>query len=181
MTKELFEINFRWSGKPSISVEIECEPNATHSVKLRLAVINAIADGADLSGVDLRGAILSGVDLRGAYLRGADLRDAILRRANLTGADLTGADLSGVGLWDTLGNGSHIRTLQTDRWMVVYTSEVIQIGCECHAIADWWNFDDEQIAEMHHGALEWWERWKPILQQIIETAPATPTKEQDND
>ena len=220
MTKELFEIDFCWSWKPSISVEIECDPSATRGSKLGVAAVAAIKTDADLSeadlrdavlrGADLRGAILSGAiligaDLRGAVLRdavlrgadlrgailsgailiGADLRDAVLRGADLREADLTGADLRNADLrravlWNAMGNGTHIRTIQTDLWAVVYTSEVIQIGCEQHSIADWWGFDDERVDAMDRSALEWWQRWKPILKQIIETAPAVPTTESDH-
>ena len=69
------------------------------------AVVEAIANGVDLRGVDLRGAGLSGADLRGADLSGADLRGAYLsgadlRGAGLSGADLRDADLSGADLRD---------------------------------------------------------------------------------
>lgn len=68
----------------------------------------ALADAADLRGIDLRGldlanAQLPGADLRGARLAGANLRRANLRgacleRAVLRGAKLKGADLRGASL-----------------------------------------------------------------------------------
>jgi hypothetical protein len=62
--------------------------------------------GADLREADLRRANLHGANLRGADLREADLREANLlgadlRRANLHGANLRGADLRGVDLYGT--------------------------------------------------------------------------------
>jgi hypothetical protein len=62
--------------------------------------------------------------------------------------------------------------MQIDMWSVVYTSEIMSIGCEQHKISDWWKFTDEQISSMDKGALVWWKKWKPILQQIIEISPA---------
>ena len=82
---------------------------------LKEAVVEAVGEGADLSGADLVDADLSGADLVGAdlsdaylrdanlcdaYLRGAYLRDADLRGANLRGAYLRGANLIGADLSD---------------------------------------------------------------------------------
>ena len=42
------------------------------------------------------------------------------------------------------------------------------IGCEQHAITDWWGFDDDTISAMDRHALEWWRVWKPVLRGLIE-------------
>ena len=73
-------------------------------------VMEAIKNGADLTGANLKGADLTGADLIGEDLTGADLCCADLMGANLccadltdadlTGADLTGADLTGADLHD---------------------------------------------------------------------------------
>ena len=110
------------------------------------------------------------------WLWGEGGKRANLRDADLIGADLSGADLSGARLWSTIGNGREIRTLQTDIWTVTYTADVIQIGCRRHEIEAWWAFSDDEIDEMAPEALDWWRRWKPLLQQIIETSPAIPTR-----
>ena len=110
----------------------------------------------------------------------ADLRDANLTGANLTGADLTSAYLTSADLWDANlmdahGNMREIKSIQCDMWQVVYTAEVMQIGCQRHSITDWWAFDDARIERMHSAALEWWRRWKPLLMAIIAASPAVPT------
>lgn len=109
-------------------------------------------------------------DLYGAELSGADLRSADLRRANLRGAKLSGADMR----WAT-GNDREIKNAEPDRWRIVYTAEVMAIGCEQHAIAEWFDFDDDMIDAMDKHALEWWREWKPKLQQIIADDPAVKT------
>jgi uncharacterized protein YjbI with pentapeptide repeats len=129
--------------------------------------------GADLCGADLRGADLCGsdlcdADLRGADLCGSDLCDADLSRANLRGSDLSRANLRGSDLWSTIGNQKEIITIQTDVWQIVYTKEVVQIGCQRHSIKDWFEFSDERIAEMDRKAPEFWNKWKPILALILE-------------
>jgi uncharacterized protein YjbI with pentapeptide repeats len=68
-------------------------------------LIGAFLKGANLSWANLSGARLSGADLTGAYLRGARLTEADLSGARLTEADLpevnlTGANLSGAKLTD---------------------------------------------------------------------------------
>ena len=144
---------------------------------------------ADLSGADLRYANLSYADLRYANLSyanlsGANLSGANLRYANLSGADLSGANLSGANLSGAnlryanllcIGNMRHIKTIKADRWDVGYTHDTMQIGCQRHTIAEWFEFSDEEIAPMDDGAIDWWRAWKPILQSIIAASPAEPT------
>ena len=65
---------------------------------IKYCVINAIKNGADLSGADLCGANLGGADLSGADLCVADLGGANLGGADLGGADLCGANLGGADL-----------------------------------------------------------------------------------
>jgi uncharacterized protein YjbI with pentapeptide repeats len=129
---------------------------------------------ADLTETNLKGADLKGADLNGATLKGVDLTGASLSSAYLKDADLTGAYM-----WNTIGNCREVKTVQTDLWTVTYTADIMQIGCRRHAIKDWWGFDDATISAMDSKALEWWTRWKPILQQIIVTSPATPTNNKE--
>ncbi len=139
--------------------------------------------GADLNGADLNGASLQGVyldgaalhlaDLCGANLTGADLKRAYLngaklRGANLIGANLCGANLIGADLRQCIGNGREIKTIQAEPWDIIYTADQIAIERQQHAISDWWAFTDEQIKAMDDGgALEFWRKWKPILQAIM--------------
>jgi hypothetical protein len=37
------------------------------------------------------------------------------------------------------------------------------IGCKRHTHADWESFDDEVIADMHDGALDFWRAHKDAL------------------
>ena len=137
--------------------------------------------GANLRGANLRKAYLRGADLRGANLsganlRGADLEDAYLCDANLSGADLVGANIEGADLVGCAGNLTNVKSIVCERYSVNYTVDVMQVGCERHPISDWWEFDDKRILEMDdRDALNWWRRWKPILQQIIAMSPATAT------
>jgi hypothetical protein len=85
-------------GLGNISIAAETPPHASAAWVLRLALLAALASGADLSRANLSGADLSGADLSGANLRYADLRGANLSGANLSGADLRGANLSGANL-----------------------------------------------------------------------------------
>ena len=131
---------------------------------------------ADLAGANLTRAILTRAILTGANLTRANLTGANLTGANLTGANLTRANLAGANLTNLLGNMKHIKTLQADKYLVSYTTRVLQIGCKKHSIEEWKNFDDETISKMDSGALEWWAKWKPIIMQIIEMSPCEPTK-----
>ena len=108
---------------------------------------------ADLSGADLRGSDLSSTNLQGANLQGAYLQDANLQDAKLIGA---------------IGNKIEVFSLQLDTWPVTYTKDVLQIGCQRHALSDWWGFSDAEIMHMERRALAWWRKWKPVLKQLVE-------------
>ncbi len=109
---------------------------------------------------------LSGADLNGASLQGVYLDGAALHLADLCGANLIGADLR-----QCIGNGREIKTIQAEPWDIIYTADQIAIERQQHAISDWWAFTDEQIKAMDDGgALEFWRKWKPILQQIMRSA-----------
>ena len=124
---------------------------------------NANLRNANLSGADLRNANLSGADLSGADLRNADLSGADLRNANLRNANLWNADLSGADLRRCVGNGREIFVLQTDIWHVVFTTEIMAIGCQQHKISKWRKFSDEEISTMDDQATDWWKRWKRTI------------------
>ena len=67
---------------------------------------------------------------------------------------------------------SEIKTIAASRYHVSYTASFMQIGCQRHEIASWWQFGDDTISRMDRGALEWWCIWKPILQQVIKVESA---------
>ena len=92
------EIKHRITGEVLYSAEINCDPGAPLSLKLRLAALQALKANASLEGADLRGADLSDASLFGADLSGADLRKAYLCKSYLCKADLGGADLRGADL-----------------------------------------------------------------------------------
>ena len=137
--------------------------------------------GANLIDAYLRGANLSDASLRGANLidaslRGANLIDANLRGANLSGANLIDANLSGAYLRGANGNLHEIKNLSLEMYPITYTAEILQIGCERHPIADWFDFDDRRILEMDgKQALKFWQKFKELIRQTIELSPAVPT------
>ena len=119
----------------------------------------------------------SRANLTHANLTCANLTRANLTRANLTHANLTHANLDCANLEGASGNLNNIKSVFCDTYPVTYTAEVMQIGCQCHKLEDWWSFDDARIIEMEgKTALKWWRTWKPILQQIIATSPANATE-----
>jgi uncharacterized protein YjbI with pentapeptide repeats len=137
----------------------------------------AYLSGADLSDANLRGANLSGADLSDANLRGAYLSGANLSRAYLIGADLSDANLRVANLRGAHGANPHIKCIQIDTYAITYTSDVMQIGCQRHTIAEWASFSDAQIRAMDGvKALAWWQKYKDWIFQTIALCPAEPTK-----
>ena len=76
-----------------------------------------------------------------------------LSYANLSYANLSGANLSGADLI----------VLQMDLWTAYITTNHIRIGCQSHKLSKWENFTDEEISEMHPGALEYWNENKEVI------------------
>lgn len=190
-----FEVKNRFTGDVQFIAELE-KDTGSYFLNLGLAIKWALQNKADLRGAHLRGADLRDTNITGAdltdanltvanltcadltdaNLTGANLTCADLRRANLTGANITGADLTGA-----VGNGKNIKLLQIEKYIVIYTSDVIQIGCRRYSIEEWRNFDNDTISDMDTGALDWWNKWKEMLFKIIEMSPAEPTKDKQND
>ncbi len=144
-------------------------------------------DGANLNGASLYRANLDGAslyraNLNGASLYRANLDGASLYRANLNGANLNGASLYRASLYRASGINEYIKCIQIDQYPITYTSEVMQIGCQRHLIAEWRGFDDERIAGMDgKKALRFWRKYKDWIFQTIDLCPATPTKKNEAD
>lgn len=113
------------------------------------------------------------IEKHGEWLHGEECGE----RANLRRADLCGADLRRASLWSCNGNQNEIKSLfVSEAYSVTYTADVLQIGCQRHAIKDWWKFDDQTIIEMDgKKSLKFWREWKDTIRMIIEKSPATPT------
>ena len=105
----------------------------------------------------------------------ADLQDANLRGANLQGADLQDANLRGANLRGACGNMREIKSAQFDKWAVTWTADTLQIGCQRHPIALWKKADPRWIAAMDSTAPDWWAKFGPLVLQMIDLSPATPT------
>ena len=118
---------------------------------------------------------LSYLDLRWVNLRSANLGGSNISYADLRGSNLRGADLSDSNLRGAVGNMREVKSLSLDTYSVTYTSEVLQIACECHLISEWWGFDDKAIGKMDIDALAWWVRYKKFIKMAIEISPAVPT------
>lgn len=147
--------------------------------------IDSNFDSANLSEADLTGAILISADMHNAYLVAANLTKANLSRASLIKADLTRANLDNAvfhranlacsilnnnNLMQTVGDSLYIKTINADRYIVVYTAEVMQIGCIQYPIADWFNLTDTDIEDMDVEVLEWAKIWKPVLLEILKNS-----------
>lgn len=131
---------------------------------------------ADLSCTDLNSADLSGANFHYVYLNKADLKSVDLSDASLSGTNLSGTDLLCANLSGAHGINDWVKSLQIEEYPISYTSESMQIGCECHFISDWQKFDDTRILQMDgKRALRFWRKYKSWIFQTIELCPAKPT------
>ena len=144
----------------------------TNATLIDAALTGANLRWADLTRADLTDANLTDANLTGAVLTNATLTDADLTRADLTRAalrwaDLTGADLTRAVLRGATGNGKEIRSAQICQWPLVWTADVLCIGCQQHSISEWEAFTDEEIAAMHSEALPWWKKNKSLIMLLV--------------
>ena len=176
-----FDILNRFSGAVQFTADIDADKNETPSVKIGLAVKWAVKNranlyGANLNGANLNEASLNGANLYRANLNGASLNGANLNRANLNEASLNGANLDGANLNEASGVNDYVKCIHIDQYPITYTADILQIGCQRHAIKEWADFDDHRIAEMDgKSALKFWRKYKDWIFQTIEMCPARPT------
>ena len=123
--------------------------------------------------IEASSANLRYADLCYANLRYADQRGANLRGANPRYADLSSADLSSADLRYAIGNMREIKSAQFDQWTVAWSSDVLAIGCQQHAITKWRNADPRWIAAMDSSVTDWWSRYGELILQLIDVSPAT--------
>ncbi len=140
-----------------------------HTKGLKLDLSGADLSGADLSAENLKYANLRYANLRYANLRGADLRYADLSSANLRGANLSGADLRYADLRYCTGNNIEVKSLQIGTYLITYTKDILNIGCQRHAHSKWKSFYDADILSMDgEKALDWWSLNKHIIFELID-------------
>ena len=132
--------------------------------------------GAYMAGANMTGAYMAGVNMAVAYMAGANMTGANMTGANMAGAYMAGANMTGANLWGVSGLNRYIKCVQIEDWPITYTHDVMQIGCQRHAIDAWRGFSDAEIRAMDGlKALTFWRKWKSWIFQAIEMAPAEPT------
>jgi len=123
---------------------------------------------ADMSYANMRGANMSGANMSSADMRGADMRGADMSSANMSGANMSSADMRGADMSYAVGNMEEVKSMQLEKYMIAFTSDILCIGCQQHTIEDWFGFTDDRISKMDRGALEWWKKWKDFIFTAIE-------------
>ena len=149
----LFEIKHRYNG--TVLFGLDCE-----SLKICLeAAIRSYSNlrGSDLSDSNLSDSDLSGSDLSDSNLRGSDLSGSDLRGSDLRGSNLSGSDLSGSKWKKSAVVKSPPVSITGLCWPVLLFGSHLQIGCECHAVAEWEAFDERRFLVMGgREAVGWW-------------------------
>lgn len=123
--------------------------------------------GADLWHANLRGANLWHANLQGANLRGANLWYANLQGANLQGANLQDANLQDANLRCAVGNGREVKSAQFDSWPVVWTEDVLAIGCKQFTLDEWRNMTADDIEKLDTAAFDFYTKYHQLIVQLI--------------
>ena len=72
------------------------------------------------------------------------------------------SDCDGIVNWRG-GEAQKLIALNGLTWPVSTDGKKIQIGCQCHSVADWEAFDDKRINSMDTKALEFWKAFKSTI------------------
>jgi len=142
-----------------------------HAYLDHACLTSASFERARFEGASLRGARLDYACLTSASFERASLRGARLKDARFGGARLNHASIEGVS-----GVNDYIKCIHIDTYPITYTADVMQIGCERHAISEWREFDDTRIARMDgKKSVKFWRKYKAWIFQALELCPAKPT------
>ena len=96
-----------------------------------------------------------------------NLSGANLSGVNLSGANLRGANLSGIDFKYCIGNNKEIKSIQIGVYLISYTKNILNIGCQSHTLLEWENFTDTEIDIMDSNALNWWTLNKYIILELV--------------
>ena len=157
------KITCRFDGRTLYECEADTMPAALQQ---------AVKEGADLYGANLRGAVLYGANLRGANLRGANLRGANLyganlRGANLSGANLYGADLRGADLYGADLSGANLYGAKVNWQSHAIISEILR-----RAAAD--DVQKRMVAGLILVSPDWcWDKFLSIQSDLLDWAITT--------
>jgi hypothetical protein len=68
-----------------------------------------------------------------------------------------------------IGNNIEVKSLQFGPYLVSYTKELLNIGCQSHKHSDCRTFSDSVILDMDgERALDWWNLNKHIIFELID-------------
>ena len=129
---------------------------------------NAELNSAELNSAELNNAELYNAELYNAKLNNAKLNNAELYNTNLNNAELNNVELHNVELHNVKGNMKEIKNISVDKYHIVFTENILAIGCKTFSYEEWENFKDDEIATLDKGALEWWRKWKDFIFKAVE-------------
>lgn len=161
-----------------LSGALVCDSDLHHANLTASGLFGTNLRCTNLQWANLQNASLCDSNLRGTNLRGANLRNADLAEADLRNVDLAGADTTGADLNSCVGDSKYIKSLFVfEEYVIVYTADRLQIGCENHSIEEWTTFDDDTIRKMDgEKGLVFWNKNKNYILSTVEQFPATATK-----
>ena len=118
---------------------------------------------ADLSNVDFYHADLRDSDFSYADLSNTDLIDSFLNNSNFSNSALEGSNLNNANLESVIGNMIDIFSMQIEMYEIVFTKDILYIGCKKYTHKEWFDFDDKTIEKMDLHALPFWKKYKDFI------------------
>lgn len=132
-------------------------------------IVDFLKDKPDLNKIEHRHfTYLVSADLRNMDLTNTNLSWTDLSEANLKKANLTDSNLENIYLYNTIGDGERIKTLDTGVHIINEYDDRLQIGRSNYTKKEWLEFNHNDIdiicsGEHDHQRLKFWKEWKPRL------------------
>lgn len=149
--------------------------------------VNCNLRGVHFNACDLYATQFVNCDLSRTRFDHCNLHYSVLQDCHFEYTDFTGSNLSRskfqseipgtVDLYNVSGNGTEIKTWQSDTYAVAYTHDRVQIGCQNRSLEQWLLMDRATKARLGGAnGLEWSKKNKSTLLKMIQTNPAQPPR-----
>lgn len=169
---------FDFSNQKFDNLNIECcnfySTNFSNVTIKNSDIRNSLFNYSRLSKLKLEKVKLKKCDFRGSELDNSSFSDCDLTGCNFWEASLLNIRLDNVYLMDTIGNGKEIKSLQIGTFTIVYTCNLLQVGCKIYPIDKWSTFTNRDLLEMGgREAAKFWNYHGDEILNLVRLSPAT--------
>jgi len=142
----------------------------------------SIWDFASVFCTNFTGSVFTNSAMYKAKFNACNFTNVSFKEAFLFGSLFTNSVFAQTDLWNTIGNGTQIISMQLGGQHVCYTADVLQVNCRQFEISKIWHLSDQEITSKMRNypvtevsvLLAWWIAWRDLISDIVQKHPAHP-------